>query len=142
MNTRSFQNGARSYKDAKQEYDYIERNGVYLDNIWSSLCRHIDHNWCYFIAVLYKFISASASHEQKNQRSIFIQFAPPSRQSFVYRGDTIHTSLLVFAEHSVTKFSSCFERCRIYDILFIPVWWKRCVFQNRISRQIESSACI
>lgn len=118
MNTRSFQNGARSYKDAKQEYDYIERNGVYLDNIWSSLCRHIDHNWCYFIAVLYKFISASASHEQKNQRSIFIQFAPPSRQSFVYRGDTIHTSLLVFAEHSVTKFSSCFERCRIWHIVY------------------------
>lgn len=76
LNTRSFQNGARSYKDAKQGYDYIERNGVYLDNIWSSLCGHIDHNWCYFIAVLYKFISASASHEQKNQRSIFIQFAP------------------------------------------------------------------
>lgn len=119
MNTRSFQNGARSYKDAKQGYDYIERNGVYLDNIWSSLCGHIDHNWCYFIAVLYKFISASASHEQKNQRSIFIQFAPlEAVYVFVYRGDTIHTSLLVFAEHSVTKFSSCFERCRIWHIVY------------------------
>lgn len=76
MNMRSFGNGARSYKDAKQGYDYIERNEVYLDNIWSSLYGHIDHNWCYFIAVLYKFISATACHENKNQRSIFIQFVP------------------------------------------------------------------
>lgn len=33
MNMRSFGNGGRSYKDAKQGYDYIERNEVYLDNI-------------------------------------------------------------------------------------------------------------
>lgn len=54
----------------------------------------------------------------KKIKDQFLFNLPPSRQSFVYRGDTIHTSLLVFAEHSVTKFSSCFERCRIWHIVY------------------------
>lgn len=54
----------------------------------------------------------------KKIKDQFLFNLPPSRQSFVYRGDTIHTSLLVFAEHSVTKFSSCFERCRIRHIVY------------------------
>lgn len=54
----------------------------------------------------------------KKIKDQFLFNLPPSRQSFVYRGDTIHTSLLVFAENSVTKFSSCFERCRIWHIVY------------------------
>ena len=68
---------------------------VHLDNIWSSLCGHIDHNWCYFIVVLYKFISAVACNEKIKDQFLF-NLSPP-RQSFVCKGDTIHTSYLVFA---------------------------------------------
>lgn len=100
LNTRSFQNGARSYKDAKQGYDYIERNGVYLDNIWSSLCGHIDHNWCYFIAVLYKFISASASHEQKKSKINFYSICPP-RGSHLFIGEIQFTHRCWYLQSTV-----------------------------------------
>lgn len=59
----------------------------------------------------------------------------PSRQSFVYRGDTIRTSLLVFAQHWVTNFFQPFsEKSYMTYCLFLHDEKDAC-FITGLSRQ-------